>query len=395
MLSTLETRFRSVVPNVTFCSLRHMQEREEMLGVRQDVPQPVWQGEDAGVMITVIHKGGLGYAATGDLSLTGLRRAVAEAVHWAEVSVGRSVTDFDKIPMPHPVGEYVGPEQTPWETVALADKMALLQRECKRLKVGSQIVDWDASLWQRRIETLYLTNHGGRVYQRFSMMLPHLGATANDKAITQSAATWAGAAGAGRAASRCSSRSASTRGPPQVGHEAIQLLTAPNCPTGKMDVVLAPDQMILQIHESIGHPLEIDRILGDERNYAGTSFVTLDMFGKYRYGSDLLNITYDPTRPEQLASYGYDDDGLRARKEFLIEKGILKRGLGGLTSQARSGCPGLANSRASSWNAPADRPHGQPQPRARRQHAGGDDRFSEARDLHADQLLLVDRRLAQ
>ena len=77
-----------------------------------------------------------------------------------------------------------------------------------------------------------------------------------------------------------------------------------------MDLLIAPDQMILQIHESIGHPLELDRILGDERNYAGTSFVTPDMFGTYRYGSKLLNITYDPTRPEQFASYGFDDDGV-------------------------------------------------------------------------------------
>ncbi len=58
-----------------------------------------------------------------------------------------------------------------------------------------------------------------------------------------------------------------------------------------------PDQMMLQIHESIGHPLELDRILGDERNYAGTSFVTPDMFGTYRYGSELLNVTFDPTHP--------------------------------------------------------------------------------------------------
>ena len=63
-----------------------------------------------------------------------------------------------------------------------------------------------------------------------------------------------------------------------------------------MDVLLMPDQMVLQIHESIGHPLELDRILGDERNFAGTSFVTPDMFGTYRYGSDLLNVTFDPTR---------------------------------------------------------------------------------------------------
>ena len=93
-----------------------------------------------------------------------------------------------------------------------------------------------------------------------------------------------------------------------------ELLGAPNCPTGTMDVLLMPDQMMLQIHESIGHPLELDRILGDERNFAGTSFVTLDMFGSYHYGSELLNVTFDPTRPEELASYAFDDDG-HARRE--------------------------------------------------------------------------------
>ncbi len=81
-----------------------------------------------------------------------------------------------------------------------------------------------------------------------------------------------------------------------------------------MDLLLAPDQMVLQIHESIGHPLELDRILGDERNYAGTSFVTADMFGTFQYGSELLNVTFDPTVPGQLASYGYDDDGTPATR---------------------------------------------------------------------------------
>ena len=138
----------------------------------------------------------------------------------------------------------------------------------------------------------------------------------------------------------------------RVAEEALELLTAPNCPSGTMDVLLAPDQMILQIHESIGHPLELDRILGDERNFAGTSFVTPDMFGSYRYGSDLLNITFDPTRPEELASYAYDDEGTRAEKVFLIRKGILERPLGGAISQSRANLPGVANARADNWNRP-------------------------------------------
>ncbi len=113
-----------------------------------------------------------------------------------------------------------------------------------------------------------------------------------------------------------------------------------------------PDQMVLQIHESIGHPLELDRILGDERNFAGTSFVTLDMFGSYRYGSELLNITFDPGRPEELASYAFDDDGTPAERQYLIRAGVLERPLGGALSQARAGVAGVANSRADNWNRP-------------------------------------------
>ncbi len=117
-----------------------------------------------------------------------------------------------------------------------------------------------------------------------------------------------------------------------------------------------PDQMILQIHESIGHPLELDRILGDERNYAGTSFIKTEDFGRYQYGSSLLNVSFDPEIPEELASYRQDDDGSPARKEYLIREGRLLRPLGGALSQHRSGLEGVASSRASSWNrAPIDR----------------------------------------
>lgn len=113
-----------------------------------------------------------------------------------------------------------------------------------------------------------------------------------------------------------------------------------------------PDQMMLQIHESIGHPLELDRILGDERNFAGSSFVKPEMFGSYRYGSPLLNVTFAPDVAGEAASYAYDDDGTRAERAYLIRDGILERPLGGALSQRRAGLPGVANTRASSWNRP-------------------------------------------
>ena len=126
--------------------------------------------------------------------------------------------------------------------------------------------------------------------------------------------------------------------------------------TETMDIVIAPSQMVLQIHESIGHPLEVDRILGDERNYAGWSFVRLEDFGKLQYGSDIMNVTFDPTIANEMASYMFDDGGMKAKKEYLIKNGVLMRGLGGMESQARSNTPAVANFRASSWNrAPIDR----------------------------------------
>jgi predicted Zn-dependent protease len=142
----------------------------------------------------------------------------------------------------------------------------------------------------------------------------------------------------------------------RVAGEALELLAAPNCPTGTMDVILMPDQMMLQIHESIGHPLELDRILGDERNYAGWSFVQPGDFGTLRYGSPLMNICFDPGKQNAMASYAFDDGGNPARRAYLIEEGILKRGLGSVESQERSGLPGVANFRSASWNrAPIDR----------------------------------------
>jgi predicted Zn-dependent protease len=137
----------------------------------------------------------------------------------------------------------------------------------------------------------------------------------------------------------------------------VELVHAPNCPTGEMDVILMPDQMMLQIHESIGHPLELDRILGDERNFAGTSFVTLDMFGHYQYGSELLNVSFAPDVKTEFASFAFDDDGAPAAREWIIHRGILQRPLGGTVSQARAarlrpGLAGVSTARACSWNRP-------------------------------------------
>jgi predicted Zn-dependent protease len=350
MFPEIEKRFRQAAPAGEYCSLRVVRERYEILSVRQNVPQPVQSSEDLGGMVTVAAGGGVGYAATADLSAGGIQRAIDEAADWARRTAGVSLF-AEPAGWTHPTGEYVGPVASPWESTSLADKLDLLVTQGRRLRLDERIVDWEASLWGIWWEQLQLTGAGGRVAQQCSFVVPFLRATANEGADTQTRSL------GGRGYCRQGGLEVLTdigysEQAPRIGEEAIELLLADNCPSGTMDVLLAPDQMILQIHESIGHPLELDRILGDERNYAGTSFVTPDMFGSYRYGSELLNVTYDPTRGEQFASFGYDDDGSAAEKTWLIEEGILQRPLGGAISQARAEMPGVANSRACSWNRP-------------------------------------------
>ncbi len=356
-IETLAQRFRRLAPAVDHCALRVVDETSEFTSVRQDVPEPTIKSIDRGAMVTVIDGDGLGYAASSDLSDAGLRAAIARASEWARLSQGRSVFDGRAPKLPAPRGRYASPTVMP-VTWNKADRIDLLLRESRACRIDDRIVDWQASLWTIRARTLQLTADGGEAMQDIDLTIPSLHVVAHEGHITQTR-SWGG-----RGNGFCQQggleiieRSGFVGGGRRTAEEALQLLAAPNCPSGKFDVILMPDQMMLQIHESIGHPLELDRILGDERNYAGTSFVTLDMFGTYQYGSKLLNVTFDPTREVEFASFAFDDEGAPAERQHLIRDGVLLRPLGGTVSQQRAqrlrlGLAGVATARASSWNRP-------------------------------------------
>ncbi len=351
MHELIQRRFQKLIPKVDFCSLRYLEERSEILKVRQNIAQPPTHRYDMGVMITIIDQGGLGYAATSDLSETGLRNAIAKAQQWAQQTQQNQLIDFTKFTMPHQQGKYASIVTKPWHSLSSQDKLDLLHNASSQCQRNDKIIDWQASLWSTQAEQLYLTNEGGEIVQTHHYLLPDLKVTANQGTNTQYRTLGGPSYGRQGGLEILDDIHFMDQGQ-QLAEEALQLLAAPNCPTKYMDLVLAPDQMILQIHESIGHPLELDRILGDERNYAGTSFVTLNMFGHYQYGSELLNVTYDPTLPEQFASYRFDDEGVPATKVDIIRNGILMTPLGGITSQARAHLPGVANARATNWNRP-------------------------------------------
>ncbi|MDX1374570.1 MAG: TldD/PmbA family protein [Burkholderiales bacterium] len=342
----MRARFRSLRSRAQFWSLRLHAERSERHAMRQDTLLPPSVSLDRGAMLVAVADGGYGYCATSDLSQAGLQRALDRATAWAEATRGNSVIRFDARDMPAPRGEHLGPQGE--ALPARSEIHDLLAAESSGAKIDARVVERSFAIYLYEDERLYLTNTGADLRQRFRYTLPWARVTANQGPETQSRSLEHAQQGGFEKVAAAGFHGCGAR----LAQEALQLLGAPDCPSGTMDLLLMPDQMMLQIHESIGHPLELDRILGDERNYAGTSFVTPGMFGSYRYGSELLNVTFDPGRGEELASYAWDDDGTPAEKVWLIRDGILVAPLGARLSQARAGMRGTANARASNWNRP-------------------------------------------
>ena len=341
----------SLAPAVDFWSLRIVEETSENYIVRKNVALPLCAATDRGAMVSVYADGGYGYAATGDTSSSGLRAAFERATAWARATARFALIDIKTLPRPAARGEYTSPSLGA-PSRSRRDWFDLLMRESQSAAIDARIVDWEASMELRSATHRLVTSEGGDLLQRYRFRFPGISVTAHADGDTQTRTLHGYRGICQQGGDEILERFGYAGAARRIADEALELIAAPNCPTGTLDVLLMPDQMILQIHESIGHPLELDRILGDERNYAGTSFVTPDMFGSYRYGSDLLNVTFDPTRGEELASYGWDDEGTPAQKVHLIRKGILERPLGGAISQARAGLPGTSNARADGWNRP-------------------------------------------
>ncbi len=350
----LRQRFHSLRSGGEFFSLRHVRQSHQHLSVRKNVAAPPSLGRDEGAMLTVRVSGVEAYAATADLSQAGLQRALDRAEALARQVAACSLLDLRDQPIATARADYCSPDLDQ-AFPSLADCYALLQQESASVPQDERLVNWQVDLGLREVEQIYFNSAGSELRRAQRFVFPGLTVTAFDNGDSQTRTF--GNDNFGRQGGPGLIHSCGLVGAGQrIADEALQLLLAPNTPSGARDLLLMPDQMILQIHESIGHPLEMDRILGDERNFAGTSFVKAEDFGHLQYGSKLLNVTFDPTIRDELASYGHDDEGTPATKQFLIRDGLLVRPLGGALSQFRSGLDGVANSRACSWNrAPIDR----------------------------------------
>ncbi len=328
--------------------IKWISEKTTFRVVRNDKPEQNQSIYDRGLRVEVLIDGHFGYASTADFTPQGVEKAFQKAVHQTRQWAKYKLYPFTREQRPLTKGSYRSQIQKTLDSLSVKEITDILRDCTMTMNTSESLVNRLARAMIIETQIHAVSSDGGEQLQDFSMVNLELQAVARSGSENQTrTASFQNQIGAEvflrhRLLPICES----------VGRQAVELLSAENCPTEKLKLMLAPDQMMLQIHESIGHPLELDRILGDERNYAGWSFIQVEDFGKLQYGSPLMNVTFDPTRFSELASYGFDDSGARATKEHLIKDGILVRALGSIESQARSGILGVANFRSSSWNRP-------------------------------------------
>lgn len=356
MTFDIHSALKALSPECDWLSLRYVKEKTSRRSMRDGKPETNAINIDEGVMMEVVIDQHLSYCATSDLTSEGLRRCFEKGKSLAKQSGAKRLMDFDPKLRGSAKSQHSGPRKVPLDHASLQDIIAMQIETSETLKRTPNALSSSVALSMIEHTTHYVTSSGADIHQSFDMLSQGLGITARKNDVIQTRTDGGFYARSHQIGAEGIKREDFLARAQKIAQEVNELLEADECPTGTMDLLLMPNQMMLQIHESIGHPLELDRILGDERNYAGWSFVKPQDFGKLQYGSDLMNVSFDPLHSGEFASYAFDDAGIEAKKVYLIEKGILKAGLGSSESQLRSGLQGVSNSRASSWNrAPIDR----------------------------------------
>jgi len=338
--------------NIEWLGLRRVREKTLSISVKDSELESYSRGETDGVFIEVLVNGQFGYAATSNLTNDGLVRALENARLRATEGSKLKSFSFDLSVRPVVQKRYQSSVlRSPFKVEAreIVDQMRKLT---DLMKVASAIKRRQARIQFVESEVTMKSSSGSDATQEFSWIATNSEAIAEKDGSVQKRTDSGFSARSYQGGLELWWNPQLEERVKRLAEEAVELTTAEQCCDMTTSLVLMPDQMMLQIHESVGHPLEIDRILGDERNYAGWSFIKKEDFGILQYGSPLMNISFDPTQTSEFASYAFDDIGAVAQKEFLIQDGKLLRGLGSLESQKRSGLKGVATQRASLWNRP-------------------------------------------
>ena len=336
----------------SYADARFLNEEWEAIDVQDDRVQGVDRGATAGIGIRVLVDGAWGFAGSARLDAASIDRTAALAVEIARSSQavkGPAVRLADE-----------PPQTTVWATaiqedpfaVPLEDKIALLLDASGRMKrvSGLGIAEASIDLWRR--SSFLATSEGTRIDQT----LTQSGAGIRALAVGEREVQQRSYPNSFRGHYACMGyehiRAMDLSGNAQrIAEEAVALLKAPELPSMETTLILDGPQLALQVHESIGHPIELDRVLGMEAAYAGTSFLAPPDRGNLRYGSPAINITADATTPGALGSFGFDDEGVEAQRSAVITEGVFRQFLSSRETAPEIGeARSNGTMRASGWD---------------------------------------------
>ena len=307
----------------SYADARVVGTRAESLSVRAEAVEALDRSESEGYGIRVLADGAWGFAATARLDAGAAADTARRAVEVARASARAASRPIELVDEPVHRASWSTPVERDPLAVSLEDKVELLvgatsrmNRESVRVARGTMDVITQ--------QTWFASSEGSSIEQTITHTGAGIEATAvsdDDVQVRSYPGSFRGhyAAGGYEIVEQMGLADNAER----TAEEAVALLDAPECPSTRTTLVLDGHQVMLQVHESVGHPTELDRVLGMEAAFAGTSFVSVRDLGSLRYGSDLVSITSDPTIPGGLGSYGYDDEGVAGRRSDLVRDGVL------------------------------------------------------------------------
>ena len=335
----------------TYADVRVVGTARESLRVLSGRVSHAIQGESSGFGVRVIVDGAWGFASSAVLDAAEVDRVTAEATAIARASATVRRAPVLLAEAPAVVDTYATVVRRDPFAVAVEEKLDLLFRADAEMRRVPGVRVSEALIELERQEKHFASTLGSDIHQTIVQSGAMLRAVAAGPHEVQRRSYPSGfsrhqlAAGYEFIASLDLVESA-----PRVAAEAVMLLDAPPCPAGETTLILDGPQLCLQLHESCGHAIELDRVLGSEASFAGTSFLTLEKLGGFHYGSEIVNITADATIPGGAGSFGYDDEGVPAARTPIVRDGLF---VGYLTSRETAPALGQASNgamRAEDWN---------------------------------------------
>jgi TldD protein len=341
----------AVASGATYADVRSVDATTEALAVRGPQVEALDRSETAGLGVRVLLDGAWGYAASAKLDKASVQAMAATAVEVARASATARSTPIELVPEPAHVDSWSAPIETDPFSVSVEDKIALLTGAAEQMERVSGIRLARGTMDLLR-QTVWFASSEGSIIDQSTCQV---GAGIEAISVSEGEVQQRSYPGSFRGHFETGGYEVIERmdlaaHAQATAEQAVALVAAPTCPDEITTLVLDGHQVMLQVHESVGHPTELDRVLGMEAAYAGTSFVAIPDAGTFRYGSDLVNITSDATIPGGLGTFGYDDEGVAAQRVDLIRDGIL---VGFQTSRETAAAAGAERSngtmRAEGW----------------------------------------------